>query len=353
MAADSKTEKATPKKRRDERKEGNVFKSTDVVNVVFIFGAFMAIQTIFPFIYDEITSFAKRFISLAAETTTVTNSDILSLSLEFITSAAISIFPFAAICMALGILLHSIQTKFLFASKSLRPKLNRLNPIEGVKKLFALKNVVELIKNLIKTVILIAVVYFLLVEYVVDVTRTMDMDIATSVRFTFEMVMDMIIQITMIFAVIAFFDYLYQRWDYERRIRMSKEDIKEEHKQTEGNPQIKGKIKETQRQMARMRMMQAVPNADVIIKNPTHFAVALSYNKEKHMAPIVVAKGQDELAFRIIAVGEENEVPVIENKPLARGIYAQAEVNDEIPAEFYGAVAEVLVYVYKLNNKLR
>ncbi len=353
MAADSKTEKATPKKRRDERKEGNVFKSTDVVNVVFIFVAFIAIETLFPYIYDEISNFTKRFLTLVGDMNVVTNDDIISLSLEFVTSVAIIVLPFAFICIVLGVLLHSIQTKFLFASKSLRPKFSRLNPIEGIKKLFSLKNVVELIKNLIKVVILIVVVYFLLVEYVVDVTRTMDMDVATSVVFMFGMVMDMIIRISMIFAVIAFLDFLYQRWDYERRIRMSKEDIKEEHKQTEGNPQIKGKIKETQRQMARMRMMQAVPNADVIIKNPTHFAVALSYNKEKHMAPIVVAKGQDELAFRIIAVGEENEVPVIENKPLARGIYAQAEVNDEIPAEFYGAVAEVLVYVYKLNNKLR
>ncbi len=353
MAADSKTEKATPKRRRDERKQGNVSQSKDVVNVIYVFVAFTVIQMYFPVMNENISKYMKEMFREVGFMTDFSNENITKYALDFMVAAVVSVLPVALACMATGVIMHGIQTKFLFTSKVLRPKLERLNPIEGVKKLFSLKNIVELLKNLIKTVILILIVYFLLIEYIVDVIRTMDMGIANAVAFTYELVMNMIVRVTMVFGVVAFLDYLYQRWDYERRIRMSKEDIKEEHKQTEGNPQIKGKIKETQRQMARRRMMQAVPNADVIIRNPTHYAIALKYDTSKNSAPIVLAKGMDELALRIIAVGEEHAVPVIENRPLARGLYEKTELNQEIPQEYYGAVAEILVYIYKLNNKLR
>jgi flagellar biosynthetic protein FlhB len=162
----------------------------------------------------------------------------------------------------------------------------------------------------------------------------------------------MIVQVSVVFLAIAGFDYFYQWWDYERQIKMSKQELKEEYKQTEGNPEIKGRIRNLQRERARSRMMQSVPGADVIVRNPTHYAVALRYNIEKDNAPVLVAKGQDELALRIVAVGEENGVYVLENKPLARGIYAATRVGAEIPSEYYGMVAEILVYVYRMNNKM-
>jgi flagellar biosynthetic protein FlhB len=162
----------------------------------------------------------------------------------------------------------------------------------------------------------------------------------------------MVFKVTIVFLAVAAFDYFYQWWDYERQIKMSKQDLKEEFKQTEGNPEIKGRIRNLQRERARSRMMQAVPTADVIIRNPTHYAVALRYDLEKDSAPMLVAKGQDELALRIVAVGEENGVYVLENKPLARGIFASTQVGAEIPPEYYGMVAEILVYVYRMNNKI-
>ena len=165
------------------------------------------------------------------------------------------------------------------------------------------------------------------------------------------MLMLMVFNISIAFAAISALDYAYQWWDYERQIKMSKHDIKEEFKQMEGNPQIKGKIKEIQRKMAMSRMMQAVPSADVVIKNPTHFAVALKYDIEKDGAPMLVAKGQDELALRIIKTAEQSNVPVIENKPLARSIFSQTQLNQEIPQEHYAEIAEILVYIYKLNKK--
>ena len=152
--------------------------------------------------------------------------------------------------------------------------------------------------------------------------------------------------------MISVFDLFYQKWEYERQIRMSKQEIKEEYKQLEGDPKVKGKIKELQRKMAMSIMMQQVPDADVVIRNPTHFAVALKYNPDKDTAPVLVAKGQDELALRIVKVAEENNVFVIENKPLARAIFAATDLNQYLPPDFYGAVAEILVHVYKLNHKL-
>ena len=166
----------------------------------------------------------------------------------------------------------------------------------------------------------------------------------------FDQLFQLVIQIAVAYIVLAGADIFYQWWDYERQIKMSKQEIKEEYKQTEGDPQIKGKIKEMQRKMAQSRMMQQVPNADVVIRNPTHFAVALRYRAEKDNAPVVLAKGQDELAARIVRTAQEHKVAVIENVPLARALYATTEINQEIPPELYNAVAEVLVYLYRLDS---
>lgn len=353
MAADSKTEKATPKKRRDERKEGNIFMSTDVVNVVFVFVSFYSLKLLFPYIYNSVGEFTKHFINLSGTVTTLDGGSARQFGMELVLAGAKTILPFALICMLLGIVLHGIQTRFLFTAKNIFPKLNRISPLQGIKKLFSLKNVIELLKNMLKIVLLVAILYVLLKDDMANVIRTMDMPIKTSSVYMFGMVMSMIMRVSLVFAFIALFDYLFQRWDYERKIRMSKQEVKEEYKQTEGNPEIKSRIRDIQKQRARMRMMQAVPNADVIIRNPTHYAIALAYDMDKNTAPVVLAKGQDELALRIVRTGEEHHVVIIEDKPLARGLYAQTEINKEIPMEYYGAVAEVLVYVYKINKKMR
>lgn len=351
MATDSKTEKATPKKRRDERKEGNVFFSKDVVSIVFIFGAFYSLKLLFPGIYESASSFMIRLVDMAGSSTDFTTGGLQKLTYEFAITAVGCALPVLLICMGLGIVATGVQTKFLFARKNVQPKFSRLSPIKGIKKMFSLKNLVELVKNLLKIIVLLWILYGILKDDFVAMARTMDMDIKVSAAYMLSLIITMVLKISLVFVVIAAFDYLFQWWEYERNIKMSKQELKEEYKQTEGNPQIKGKIKEMQRERARSRMMQAVPQADVIIKNPTHFAVALKYNIDKDNAPVLLAKGQDELALRILRVGEEHQVTIIENKPLARGIYEATQVGREIPAEHYGAVAEILVYVYKLNKK--
>lgn len=351
MAAESKTEKATPKKRRDERKEGHIFFSKDIVSVVFLFGGFYSLKLLLPGICQSAQSFMVHFVELSGIQESLSMGTLQGIAATFASTAVSCMLPILLICMGLSIVATGAQTRFLFSRKSMAPKLSRLNPIKGIKNLVSLRNLVELIKSMLKIAILLYIMYAVLKDDFIAVVRTMDMDIRLSTVYTLNLIMEMIIKICLVFVVIAFFDYLYQRWEYERSIKMSKQELKEEYKQLEGNPEIKSKIKEIQRQRARSRMMQAVPEADVIIKNPTHFAVALKYKIDQDNAPLVLAKGQDHIARKILEIGEEHGVTVVENKPLARGLYASTEVNQEIPAEYYSAVAEILVYVYRLNKK--
>jgi flagellar biosynthetic protein FlhB len=194
-------------------------------------------------------------------------------------------------------------------------------------------------------------IFFTLKGLFQESARYLYTDLAASCGHMFDAAISMIERVIVAFVALAALDFFYQWWEYERQMKMSKQEVKEEYKQTEGDPQVKGKIRDLQRQRARNRMMQQVPQADVVIRNPTHFAVALRYKPEKDNAPVVLAKGQDELALRIVKVAEEHGVTVIENVPLARALYAQAELDREIPPALYGAVAEVLVYIFRLNDK--
>lgn len=354
MAGDSgeKTEKATPKKRRDQRKEGNVFQSKDVVTVVSLFGSFYILKLLFPGIYRTVRAFMIDFIGYSGTVTDVSQGKISEVGMMVVMAVVRTILPLLLVSVVLAVVATGVQTRFLVSTKSVRPQLKRLNPLSGIKKLFSLQNVVELIKSILKIIILIAVIYNIVMDDMVRVVRTMDMDLTMSGAFMLDMVMKLVMRICMAFLVIAALDFMYQWWEYERKLKMTKQEVKEEFKQTEGNPEIKSRIRNIQMQRARERMMQSVPGADVVIRNPTHYAVALKYDADNYGAPIVLAKGQDELALRIVRVAEESGVAVIENPPLARGIYASTNLSQEIPQEFYGAVAEVLVYVYKMNNKM-
>ena len=254
--------------------------------------------------------------------------------------------------MFLSIAATVFQTKPLFVLDSLKPKFNRLSPLQGFKKIFSVRSIVEVLKGIIKISILFYLLYDFIGKQIIELPKLFTLEIPAACGYMFQTVFNMALRIGMAFAVISVFDFFYQRWEYERQLKMSKQEIKEEYKQLEGDPQVKGKIKELQRKMAMSRMMQQVPDADVVIRNPTHFAVALHYDPEKHVAPILLAKGQDEMALRIVRVAEENEIFIVENKPLARAIYATTDLNQQLPPEFYGAVAEILVHVYRLNHKI-
>ena len=351
MQDPSKTEKASPKKRRDERKKGHVAMSKDVVMIASLLGTFVLLKILFPFMYRTIRDYMIKYLSLApgVENLSDYSAVIFADTAWSVLKAALPILLAGIVLAVLG---TGVQTRFLFTKSNLAPKFSRLNPIQGIKNIISLKSLIELLKNLLKITILGIILYQIIKGDLTPIARTIDMDLKDSSVYVLSAIMDMVFRVSLIFLAVAGFDFFYQRWDYERQIRMSKQELKEEFKQTEGNPEIKGRIRSLQRERARSRMMQSVPEADVIIRNPTHFAVALRYDIEKDNAPVLVAKGQDELALRIVAIGEEHGVYVIENKPLARGIFAATQVGNEIPSEYYGMVAEILVYVYRMNNKI-
>ena len=344
-----KTEQPTSKRRREARERGSVLQSKEIATVVMLLGVFFMMRLLMPFIYRNVRAYLRFVLDGIGEEP----ASILSYSLfasTVITFLKCSL-PLLLSSMVLGILAYGIQTRFNITFKALKPKFSKLNPLNGIKKMFSLKSVLELIKNLIKIALLGVLLYNLIKDDIVQVARMIDMPPLNAYVQLLQMAFQLVLKTCMAFTVIAFFDYLYQRWDAEKELKMTKQEVKDEYKQTEGNPEIKGRIRRIQRQMALSRMMQKVPEADVIVRNPTHFAVALKYDPDRHGAPVVLAKGQDELALRIVKAGEENGVFIIENKPLARALYASCRLDQEIPAEFYGAVAEILIYIYRASHR--
>ena len=348
--AGEKTEKATPKKRRDERKKGNVFLSKDAVTAVSLIASFYALKVFASTIFTGVQDLVRRYISLAGTTEVFASSDIATtftdLGLVFLKCAM----PLVLVSALVAVVVTMAQTKMLFSPKAFAPKFNRINPLNGIKKMFSMRAIVELLKSLFKIVVLLYVVYTVLIDEVVTLPTLIDMTPVSAINKTGEIIMDVVLKSGIAFVFLAAADYLYQWWDYEKNMKMSKQEIKDEYKQIEGNPQIKGRQRNLQQQRSRQRMMQNVPEADVVIRNPTHFAVALKFDRDKDRAPRVVAKGMDQLALRIVKVAEENDVYVTEDKPLARALYDAVEVGDEIPEEFYKAIAKILAFVYNLKN---
>jgi flagellar biosynthetic protein FlhB len=319
--------------------------------VISLLGSFCCLQLLFPLIYRTLRDCLVQFIGYAGTVKELSQGDVPKLGFQAGLVVVKGALPILLIGCALAVLATGIQTRFLFASKAFKPKFSNMNPLNGIKNLFSMKNLVEILKGIVKIILLGVILYHMLKGEFFRLINTMYMDLSLSTVYVLKKIMSMVLQVCMYFAAVAALDYFYQWWSYEKKIKMSKDEIKEEYKQLEGNPEIKGRIKDVQRQRARSRMMQAVPQADVIIRNPTHYAVALKYDPNRDNAPHLIAKGQDELALRIVRVGEEHEVVVIENKPLARGIYASTPLGAEIPGEYYGVVAEILVQVYKLKNR--
>lgn len=349
MAEGSKTEKATPKKRRDERKKGNVFLSQDAVAVATLLGSCAALWMLAGNIVDQAAGYLNMCLTACGGELPIADQ-VAELVRQGILLLVRTVFPITLVTALCGISATFAQTRLLVSGELIRPKFSRINPLQGIKRLFSLKSIIDALKGILKIILLMVIIYITLQELVRESYKYLYTDLRAACAHLFDSGKSMVIRIAIAFVAVAALDFLYQWWDYERQMKMSKQEIKEEYKQTEGDPQVKGKIKQIQRERAQRRMMQQVPNADVVIRNPTHFAVALRYRPEKDNAPVVLAKGQDELALRIVKTAEENRVAVIENVPLARSLYAGAELNQEIPPELYGAVAEVLVHIFRLNE---
>lgn len=353
MAGDSKTEKATPKRRRDERKKGNVLMSKDAVAVATLVGSLFMIQTMGSVFVSRMHALLNLCFSYMASGSSVIPANILNDLLKTVIVTFVVIAgPFLAVTAILAIGVTFFQTKMLVAGESIKPKFSRLNPLQGLKRLFSLRSVIEALKGILKISILLILIYNYFSRVALSFSRFLDMSLSQSCSILFQDIMTLVIQIAVAFAALAFFDYLYQWWDYERQLKMSKQEIKEEYKQTEGDPQVKGKIRQKMRETSMKRMMQSLPQADVVITNPTHYAVAIKYDPQVADAPLVIAKGEDYLAARIKEVARENKIEIVENKPLARMLYANVDIGQAVPPELYQAVAEVLAFVYQLQGKI-
>ena len=351
MADSQKTEKATPKRRRDERKKGNIFFSNDAVSVVVLIAGLATLFLSMGSMADNLGQFLRSCISLVRLSQgTDAVGDLRQLLPELLWSFVLTVGPILLVPTVAGIAATFFQTKLLVTGESLRPKFSRINPLQGIKRLFSLRSLIEALKGLLKITVLLYIIYNFLAGTVELFTKYLFTDLVTACSHLAGLAFQMSMQIAVAYVVLAAADVFYQWMDYERQLRMSKQEIKEEFKQIGGDPQVKGRIKEIQRKMAQSRMMQKVPQADVVVRNPTHFAVALRYKPDRDRAPVVLAKGQDQIALRIVQKAEESGVAVVENVPLARALYASAELGQEIPPELYGAVAEVLVYLYQLHE---
>ncbi len=351
MPAEEKTEQATPKRKQDERKKGNVFMSQEVITVASFLAVFFTLSALGGIIMGMLTGGIERFWSEAAVRTTYTPGDVRTTFIQCAGIYAVGALPSLLMAGLIAIILTFAQTRGLVTMSSAAPKFNRLSPAKGIKKVFSMRGLMELMKAILKIVILGYVIYNTYIGRMGELPRLMEMDFASVLSYGAAFVTQVVTNTGVIFAFLAAADYMFQRWQYEKDLRMTKQEIKEEYKQTEGDPQIKGKIREKQRQMAQARMMSNVPKADVIVRNPTHYAVAIQYDADKNRSPMVLAKGVDLVALRIVKVAEENGIMTVENKPLARGLYDTVPLDREIPEDFFGPVAEVLAFVYSKQKK--
>lgn len=350
-SAEDKTEKATPKKREDERKKGNVFQSADVVSAFSIFVVFLALRIEFPYLYRYLYDFMRRYLSGAGIAATLDSWSSLDVLRDSWLAILITCAPVLIASLLAAIVATGIQTKFKISGEQIKFKFSNISLFQGFKRLFSLRSIVELIKSIIKTIAIGYIMYLHIKKIFESCSSMMSNDIYQSCVQIVNDIMDMVIQMTLVFLAIAAADYFYQWWDYEKNIRMTKQELKEEYKETEGNPETKGRIRQEQRKISGRRMMQQVPEADVVVRNPTHIAVALRYHPEEDNAPVVLAKGQDYLAGKIIEIAQQHHIPMKEDKPLAHALYDTVEVNEQIPEEFYQAMAEVMAWVYHLKQE--
>lgn len=342
--AGEKTEKATLKKRRDAKKEGDVHKSIEISNAFSLLAMMLLVGVYLSHAVFVTAAFLENSLYI---TKIELMFDYTKYGTLFFETAGV----FMISMLAIGVLINYMQVGFLFTSKKIKPDLKKINPMEGLKRMFSKKTIFELFKNLGKVVVIVLLSYGAIHKAMLEFSYLGFYDLYQAMEITLSVLVKILTNLLIGLATLAIIDFVYQWFDYEKRLKMTKQEVKDEFKNTEGDPQIKSFIKSRQRQIARRRMMHAVPTADIIITNPTHLAIAIKYAHKKDTAPKVVAKGQGVIAEKIKQIAKENNIYITENKPLARILFKKTEIGDLIPLEQYKAVAEILAYVYNMKNK--
>ena len=350
FAGGEKTEEPTAKKRADARKKGQVGRSQELNTAFVLLVGFFTLKLLWDSIYLSIASYTTYVFTNLNQS--VDTENIIHIFIGIIVVLAKTACPVMFAIMLIGLAINFFQVGLNFNTESIEFKLDKLNPINGFGRIFSKRSLVELAKSFFKILVIGFFLYRFIHEQILAMPQFMFFDLTTSLALVAEIIFQMAFIVIGVIMIMALMDYGYQKWQTTQDLKMTKQEVKDEMKQSEGDPQIKGKIRQKQRQMAMARMMKEVPKADVIVTNPTHYAIALSY-QQGMSAPLVVAKGQDLVAQRIKEIAREARVPIIENKPLARAIYAAVQIGDAIPQELYQAVAEVLAYVYRLKHARR
>lgn len=350
LFAEEKTEQATPKRRQDTRKKGQTARSSELSSALILLAGIMSVYLLLPAPLRRLFRyFTSIWGNLAVDDLSVMSS--VRLFREVALQVGLVLLPLFAVLVLAAWLSSLGQVGFLLSGKPLEPSLGRLNPLEGMKRMFSKRSFVELLKALFKLCGIAYVAY----QSVNDATRWSSSFVGMSISVSFAALANLIyrtsLRIGFFLLVIGVVDYVYQRYEFNQKLRMSKQEIKEEYKQAEGDPKIKAQIRERQRQMSRRRMMEDVPKADVVIVNPVHLAIALQYDPKKSDAPIVLAKGQGYLAQKIKAIAKEHRISVVEDKPLAHALFRAAEIGRTIPPEFYQAVAEILAFIFRSKQR--
>lgn len=344
------TEEATQQRRDDFRKRGQVANTRELSSVLMLLSSAFMLWFLGRFFLIQMSEIVTQslgpFLVEAAR-----RGDYVPAIMFVSKKAALIIGPLIGIFMIMGVGSSVLQTGFLQNEEALKFDLEKMNPIEGFKKIFSLRSFAEGVKAVFKLVLVASVVAVLVTDHIVKVPQLVNLSINQIVAFTGDLTVRLLGGVGVFMGVIAAADYFFQRWQLEKQMRMTKQEIKEEHKSREGDPMIKARIRRIQREMANKRMMNDVPKADVVITNPTHIACAIQYDPASMAAPRLIAKGAGHIAEKIKELARQNNIPVMENKPLARTIFKSLKIGQTIPRELFTAIAQVLSYVYKLKKK--
>jgi flagellar biosynthesis protein FlhB len=345
-----KTEPASEKKRSDARNKGSVAKSMDLNSAALLIFGLLILYVGGSALATQLGQMARSiFSNLSHVELNAANAH--SFLKEHITFFVITVLPTLVGFLVVGLIANFGQVGFLFTMQPLMPSFGKMNPAAGLKRvLFSKHAVIEIVKGMVKVVLVGLVAYNALKDVTAQSMTLVDSDVGAILEFMAKSAMQVGLKVGLAFFVVAGFDYWFQRFEFEKKLKMTKEEVKQEGKEAEGDPQIKGRIRTIQRQIAYRRMMHDVPTADVVITNPTHFAVAIKYEMGKMGAPKVVAKGADLIAQRIKEIAKENDVPIVEDKPLAQMLYKTVDIGEEIPEKLFQAVAQVLAFVFRLRD---
>ena len=350
---DSKTEQPTPRKLEKAREEGQVAKSQEVSTAIALLAMFFTLRLFGGWLYTNLSSLMTFNWGFIPHPYDFFDALMASGYIAFLFQmVVVTVAPLLAISFLVGVVSNVIQVGWKPTAKPMMPKLSKVNPISGFKRIFSMQSVVNLAKSLAKFAVVGLVVFTMISAELAMIPALLQMSMMSSVAFIANLAINMGLTVGALFILIALGDYAYTRYSHIKKLRMTKQEVKDEYKQMEGDPLIKSKIRQKMREVSMRRMMQSVPEADVVITNPTHYSVALRYNNMMDNAPVVVAKGVDFMAKRIREKASEHDVPIVENASLARALYAEVEVGGEIPYEMWESVVEILAYVFKLRNRV-